>query len=348
MNTEAIDANEAESSTSNEVQQDHDVDAQSSSAEGELTEIANEDEAEVSLLAIVQREAKDTREGSIVDEEPPTSEDQEQVAEQASDTDEAEQQEEGFGLDEFGFSPEEMKALKGKTKDRFNELLQQRDEFRGKAEEAEIIKTFMQENKISSDEMARMMGTLAHFNAGDYQGFLDGIQPLMDHAGTALGVNLPPDIQKRVDDGYVDPDSAAELAANRAASVEQQARLQYERGANQYQTQQAEATHIKSSVDSWEADIRKSDPDYAQKENQIRANARALMAQFGQPVNADQALQLSKDAYEMTNEFIRQANPKPRAINPGPSSGSVPNAHAEPKSMLDAVRQGIRNAQTGA
>lgn len=347
MTIEAIDANEAESSTSTEVQENTDVEvAQSSSAEGEQVEANAEESAERSLQDIVAEVAKDSRETAETDEESPASETQELDAEQAAKTDDADQQDEGFDLDEFGFTESELKALKGKTKDRFNELLAQRKELEGKAEESEVITKFMQENNISSDEMARMMGTLAHFNAGDYKQFLDGIQPLMEHAGVALGATLPPDIQQRVDEGYIDANSAAELAQQRATSSEAQVRLEREQFNNQQQFHQAEVTQIRSSVDDWEADIKKTDPDYAQKEEQIRVNARSLMAQYGAPVNSEQALQLSKDAYAMTNNFIKKAAPTPRAINPGPSSSTVPNAQAAPKSMLDAVRLGIRNANT--
>lgn len=350
MNTEVIDANAAKSSTAEEAQLNPDVEAQSSSAEGEqaAAEQAHDEGAAASLQEIIANVAKDSRDTDVeVDatEESPPSKDQEPAEVIEADTGEGEPQGDEFEIDEVGFTAEELKALKAKTKDRFDELLAQRDEFKRSAEESAVITKFMAENNISSDEMAKMMGTMAFYQAGDYQNFLTNLQPMMERAGTALGSFLPDDIQKRVDDGYIDEASASEMASQRALATDNQERLKREQFNNQQIQQQAVVNDMRLAVDTWESDTKKVDIDYAKKEEQIRTNTRALMAQYGTPINAEQAVQLSKDAYAMVNNFTQQTAPPPREIKPGPSSATVPNAHAEPKSMLDAVKLGIRNAK---
>jgi len=343
MPPELQDDNSEVSSTETEVHDSTDVEAQSSSVEGAESEA--EADAERSLLNIVQEESKATREDSIEDdEEPPTSEAQEK----ADDADVSDEDEHEDDPTHDEFTSEELKALKGKTKKRIDTLLAQRNELQKASDEHGIITGFMKENNISSDDLSNVMGAMAHYKAGDYKGFLDVIQPLMDHAGEAVGAIIPDDLQKRVDDGYIDDDAAAELAQQRATIAFQQEQAQRTDFNRQAADKGVAADGMRGTVNEWEADVRGKDADYAMKEPQIKANARALMAEFGSPINAEQALQLAKDAYAMTNDFVKQARPAPQQIDRRPDSSlSSSNTQAQPKSMLDAVRMGIRNAHSG-
>lgn len=346
---------DANSDSSTEQQDEVDVNAQSSSVDGESEDKANE-EAEVSLHEIIAEKAAESRVKADDDEESPTSEVQE-PADETEDSDEAkadtvDHDADDAEVDASKFTAEELEVLgrlKPKTKTRIEQLLQQREGLQKSAGELQAITGFMEENNISPEEFSALMGAMAQHKAGNYDGFLQGIQPMMDVAGKALGAVIPDDLQERVDEGYIDEAGAQEIAKQRE-------RINYQEGelVRQQQNQTQRATQdtsnaMKIAVDSVEAEIKNTDVDYATKEPQIKANMQALMAQHGVPNTPEQAKQLANDAYRMTNQFIKQISPDRKTATKRKPDNSMAskNTRAEPTTMLEAVQLGIRNANNG-
>lgn len=358
MANEAMDVNVAESSTTDEVEvTDVNDEALSSGAEAE-PDVTAEAEEEETLLSVIQDTVKETRddvgpEDSLPseegDEQPPTAE--------VSEASETEETDELVTNDGDTFSEAEFSALKDKTKRRFEALLKERNVGMQAQSELQQLNDVLHQNHISGEEMGDMMRALAQYKAGDFDGFMQLMNPYIQHSSHATGQALPQDIQERLDDGYIDEAAAKELSQARAVHAHQQQMLEHGQRDQQAAIQaaaqaqvQIQAGDIRDSVNRWEADIRSRDADYDRKAEMIRTNSEVLMARHGRPANAQQALQLAQDAYAMTNETLKTISPDAKPVKPGPTSSHVPSQHAstKPTSMLEAVRLGLRRHNTGA
>jgi hypothetical protein len=64
--------------------------------------------------------------------------------------------------------------------------------------------------------------------------------------------------------------------------------------------------------------------------------------------SVQEALEVSKAAYDEVNRQMRSFQPTPRATHPMPNGASqTPSARAAPKSMMEAALQGLENSRRG-
>jgi len=162
-----------------------------------------------------------------------------------------------------------------------------------------------------------------------------------------VGEQLPPELQQRVDAGYLTAEDAkavsrAQADANLANARAQQ--VQERQQVNEAVQRQQEATNrTLDSVDVWEKATLKSDPDFHLKRKDVAELVELEILKEanrqGKPwfPNPDEAVKLSKAALETVNKRYSRFTPKPTEIRPANGSVSA-RSTAEPKSFLEAVR----------
>jgi hypothetical protein len=245
-------------------------------------------------------------------------------------------------------SPEELAGYKRDTRERIQQLLGERNQFRAEAQVTSTLRDFLVANDIAREDFQLTLDLAAAMRRGDYKSFLEGIGPYVQLATQALGITLPPDLQQDVQGGRVSFDTAAQISRERYARAiaEQRATraTQVLTSQQTYQQQTYLSQSIERSVMDWEAGIRQSDPDYARKEPTVRNFLWAVVQEKGPPQTPEQAVEIARESYRRANETMRSFAPPPRATRASPSSvnrSGAPLTRPEPKSLMEAVVQGL-------
>jgi len=269
---------------------------------------------------------------------------------------EAEQAESATAIADEGVEPvdvrldeseesEDYKDVPFNKHPRFRQVIQERKEFKQQAEDYrekagqfDQVIEFMNQNQLTPDEMAEGIRIMALMK-NDPMAAKEAMKPHLENLGRYTGEVLPEDIESRLSEGYIDQETATELA---------QARMQAEmlkgrEAGLQQQSVEAEQGRIQNAVVSWENQTRSTDPDFAMKETLISDRVRGMVAERGQPRTVDEGLAMAKEAYESVNDHLRKFAVEPKQpVTPaggGKVSGTpIPN----PTSLQEAMEQAVR------
>lgn len=256
--------------------------------------------------------------------------------------------------DEFRLSDSDFKSLPDGAKKRIGhlnarakkaerqltELTSELESARDAKAALDKIRQFVQENQMDQEAVAFGLGVQAKLSTGDYEGFLKDMVPIIEMAQQALGKTFAPDLNEQVENGYMSEEAARELTkarleAKRAREQQQKLQSQHQQMTEE-QTRQQVVQHIVSAVNTREAELRQSDPDYAQKAPVVRQYMEYAMKNGARPQSADAAIQMINDAYKFASSQIAQ-RPAPKATPPRPSTSSVSRGNPAPQSLEDAL-----------
>ncbi len=233
----------------------------------------------------------------------------------------------------------------GKTKEQAAEI----GRLQPLAEQAERINGFVQNSGLDWDEVNSGFELMRLMKTNPIEA-REKLAPIWDALNKVCGVELPPELQQKVDQGYVDEATARELAQSQA-----QARLA--QNANQrtaeriQQTQQAAAhqhatNSVKSAVSTFESSWKKSDPDFAAKYPRVMEKVEltlSRMAASGKRLSSPaDAVKVIEDAKKAVEADLKPFLSKREAIAPLPNGAVAANGNPKPKSMADAVAMGLR------
>jgi hypothetical protein len=170
------------------------------------------------------------------------------------------------------------------------------------------------------------------------------MQGRMEELAVAAGKKLPQDLEEKVEQGYIDRDTASELhqARVQAERQAQSAQSQLERRSQDDQRVQAHA--MANAVSTWEAATKATDPDYDLKADLVKDRVRAHVAANGMPKTADDALKLSKEAYEQVTQTLLRVRGDRQPMRTAVGGKTNGSAAPEPKSLLDVVRRASSGA----
>lgn len=264
-----------------------------------------------------------------------------------ADTDDAEDDKFRIPDDQFKALPDGVRQrlgyLNARAKKAERELTtarQQVEPLKDAHERFTKLQTYVQDNGIEPQNVTLAFDAMARMSKGDYKGFIDAIKPFYDHALQATGGSILPELQQRVDDGYLSEDDARELTKARAQSEALTGRMQsVERQmATERQTREQAASQqrIVAAVNEREAHYKTSDPDYALKSQAVRSAVEMVLGKGAVPQSPEDAVKLIDDAYALVNaNFARPVTPK--ATPPRPAVSSAPRGATKPTSSYEAV-----------
>lgn len=245
----------------------------------------------------------------------------------------------------FGKHPRFQQVL-GRVKDaeaQVKELTAKATEFETDATRYRNIESFLQNNSLTGDEAAGGLEVMALAKTNPVKAW-EQIKPWVTQLATAAGAMLPPDLQKRVQEGALTPQAARELAVANAKSASAEAQNKAAAEQNAREQQQRAQQLIVSTVGAWEQERRLRDPNFEAKQNALQREIAFLQTQEGRPTDAVAVKQQLDKAYAAVNSaFTPPATPKPapkRAIKPvtgGQSAGKAPADAASTMSIIDDV-----------
>lgn len=246
--------------------------------------------------------------------------------------------------------PEAAPAIRKKI----NKLLKQRRELRQEIEtlrpSAEIggeLRQFAEVNDLSGDDVAGTLRMAAMLRAGDYASFYQAIAPFVRTAQEYLGIVLPRDLADRVRAGHMTEIAAKDFARQRFDTQRSQFELQATTEASNRQRVQTTQNDVQRAVSNFELRLSASDPDYKAKAPSVRRAVQALLFERGGTIaSVDEALAITKSAYDEVNRHYRSLQPRPAATRPQPNGATqTTSARAAPKTLMEAALQGLDNAR---
>lgn len=223
------------------------------------------------------------------------------------------------------------------------DVTRERDDLRVPAEQYGKVLEYMDTFGITTDDMVVAYDLIARMKTDPFSA-LERLTPIYEELQRRAGATLPDDLAKRVDEGYLDENSARELAQARV-----RAKLSDDAAARA--TTRVEQTHVGTMVErnrgaaaSWEAQVIAKDPDFERKRPAVQDAAKAILAAEGQPRTPEDAVKVLERAYARVNHFVNGYAPKPSATPRTPSSAassSTSVAPPPPKTLREAAAQGL-------
>jgi len=309
--------------------------------ETEATQVVEESakpgETEDSLLSVVQSVVEKSTEASADDSD--TDSPTEEQGQQA-----AAEQTEGQQADDFSKLPFNKHP-------RFRDLVKEKNTYKAQVAEYEAdakqyreIQRFMQTNNLTPEEVAQSLDLLAKMKSGDpaeaYELMLQRTQAL----AVAAGKQLPPDLEEKVEQGYIDRETAQDLHRQRVDAERRAELAQSQLERRSVQDQRSQVAAMANAVAAWEQATKATDPDFDLKAELVKDRVRAHVASNGMPKSAEEALKLSKDAYDAVTQTLLRVRGDRTPMRPavgGKTNGSVA---PEPKNLLDVIRRASAGA----
>lgn len=241
-----------------------------------------------------------------------------------------------------------LDALKGDVPlnkiERFREVLQENRQLKATSERfAQLDQTMTEIGNdarrmgLTNDELAQLFAW-PRLLAKDPAAAVETLQAFSARWQERVGNTLPSDLKQRVDDGVLDEASAKEIAqlrANKSLSETRSRADQEDRERQEASTRQSE---IVTSVNAYQDELRRSDPDYTPAKHGMVVDAlTALVSAHGRPTNVTEARAMAKQAYDTVNARLASLRPAPRQVQPPVGRRLNRPAEAQPKSMLEAI-----------
>lgn len=219
---------------------------------------------------------------------------------------------------------------------RWQEMIRERDSFKEEATQYRQITSYMSQNQLSTEEVAKGFEIMALMKNDPLRA-----REMLSQYTRALdeyaGVILPQDLSKKVEEGVIDESAAQELARTRNEALANRARYEQLAQAQQVQYQQASQQAIHGAVSGWEETIKQRDVDYAAKQNLVLDRARAYLAQ-GQPRTPQEAVAIVERAYADVNDTLKGFAPRRQPVRTVTSNSSTTNSQPVARTLQEAIR----------
>lgn len=240
---------------------------------------------------------------------------------------------------------------------RFQELIAEKNEYKAKAEEMSSqiealtpdadewnkVSAYMKENGIASEAMAELFEYAALVTTGRVDKALEMARKQVAELEALTGHKLSPDLQRRIDDGVMDEESARQLSTAQSRLELERRMHQREMEAAQQQTKVANTEAVMDAVRQWEKKIRSEDTDYGLKHEAVQDRLKLELSKpGGMPTSAKAGVELVQNIYDQVSAWPVFKNESRLTPNKSVTGGSSPRAPArQPASMLEAVQMAL-------
>ena len=264
-------------------------------------------------------------------------------------------------------SDAEKKALHPKTRKRMEFLLSERQkstDYIGQieplAEQHKLLTDFIQEQKLSTNEVAEMLvvGGLAKTgDPADLETAIVKTKEFLSKLELAAGHALPPELKKQVEEGALTEDAAKQLQRTKAHNTMLQNQVEHTQGEVAQRDEQKAVQSVTQAITNWQQTIATTDPDYQRKapflqqEIQLRVASEGKRGADGKHrvLDANRALQIAQEAKAKVDEMFKKSgftpNKPPQPKRQLKSKVPPGNMATQPKSPLEAARAGLNKAR---
>lgn len=307
-------------------------------------------------LSVVKKAISDDRENSESSDK-----DQDKQPDGSSKSENDGQKSESESEDLGEITDDELKSYKPKTRKRIEGLLDDRQRLTERLQELEpaadqmnSLQNFMQERNLTAQNVSELMvvgGLAMSEDPKDLRAALKRVNEFKQQIESQLGDTLPDDLQKKVQEGDLDAESAKELALSRVEKQRLQRKVeQAETTAEAVNTQAGSQTHaamaevVHATISDWQRQKVSSDPDYPRKAELLQKEIRLRVSEAGGKVlDKNKAIEIAEQAYAEVNRLYKALSPAkaPEAKRMMQSKAVPGNMASRPSSPLEAARAAL-------
>lgn len=227
-------------------------------------------------------------------------------------------------------------------------IMRERDEARTEAAKTkELAKAqdslydYCRQNHITEQQFKEGLNIISLVNTNPEKAY-ELLQPTIQQLEAHLGVRLPEDIQKKVSEGLLDPETGKELARLRAEKAFGKNSAQ----ATEAQRAQANVRAMAEGLNEWDKNKTTADADFEKKRSEVMERYLYLLNEVdarGQKINLtrtpQEAVALAERALADVNTrwTARAPKPAPRKAPISHRNASGSNGKVEIKTTKDAV-----------
>jgi hypothetical protein len=297
----------------------------------QVEETSKPGETEDNLLSVVQSVVEKSNEAQQAESpsESPT-DTQDEIEPEASES----EQDEDFSKLPFNKHPRFRELVREK-----NTYKAQMAEYEADAKQYRDIQSFMQSAGLSAEEVAEGLALMAQMKTGDPAKAYEVLSKKVETLALAAGKKLPAELEERIEQGYVDRETAEQLYRQQQEAQRAAALAQSQLAQRSQQDAQQQVVTIANAVQAWEQATKGTDPDFAIKVDLVKDRVRAHVAEHGMPRTPDEAVKLTKEAYESVTQVLRRAQGPKQPMRPAVGGKVNGSAAPEPRSLLDVIRQ---------
>ena len=221
---------------------------------------------------------------------------------------------------------------------------------RSPAEIGSQMQAFAKANDLSAEDIANLCQIGAYVRSGDYKSFYEAVAPIVRRAQEYLGLALPKEAREAVQQGRMSEVAAREYVRLQMDKQLTEVHLRTQQQTAARQNLQNTQDYVQRTVSALEAQFAASDPDYKAKSDSVTLAAKALLHDRGGTINnVQEALEITKAAYDMVNANIRrQRGPATATARQPNGNGQTRSARPEAKSPYEAALLGLEKARNGA
>lgn len=301
---------------------------------------------------------RDALQGEVIDEDAEPEE--AQVAEEAESSAEVEKpvEEEVTELDGDQQLLKVLEDLKssdvplGKI-ERFREVIEEKNGYKQRAESLtqveEHFRTLQNSARASgmTEQQIAQYFELPMLMQNNPQAAYELIQGFQSDMANRYGMTMPEDIKQKVDDGYLDEETAQRLAKAEAESRMTKQMMEQRQAQAEETAKMATAQAVSSAVNSYEQQLRNTDPDFDAKRGWLMEKLQVRKMASGLPESPEQAIDWVNEAYGEINETFKKMAPPPQPKRTLSSRGVNQPSSAPPASMYEAVLRAVGGSVTG-
>lgn len=249
---------------------------------------------------------------------------------------------------------EERDTLKQQVQ-QFEAIKQEAASYKERSDRFDMVSNFVQQNGLESQEVDAGFTIMAAISqatkfGGDPTAALEMLMPYVNHLQSLSGSVMPPDLQQKIDEGYIDEETAQDIARLRAenARANQRAEVSTQQAKNvQQQTesrkQEAVESQIMTTISEWESNWSKTDPDFSRKQQDVMLMIENYILKNGKPATTEQALWLANSAKESVEKKYKALLPN-RSEMRNVSGG---NPKGSPVQQVNSTQDAVKLALQG-
>lgn len=194
---------------------------------------------------------------------------------------------------------------------------------------------------LTDDELAQLFAW-PRLLAKDPHSAVETLQAFAARWQERVGNTLPTDLKQRVDDGVLDEESAKEIAKLRADKALGETRSRADQQEREQQAAARTQSEIVTSVNAYQDELRRSDPDYTPEKHSMVVDAlHTLVAAHGRPTTVADARAMAKQAYDTVTARLASFRPAPRQVQAPIGRRLNRPAESQPKTMLEAITAAV-------
>jgi hypothetical protein len=206
--------------------------------------------------------------------------------------------------------------------------LEQVKTFEALAKEQENLQHFLKHHKVPQEDFLRAMQLVALVNTNPVAAY-EAVVSLANQLGAHTGSTLPPELQQKVQQGFLTPEDAAQIARAQGQVNMSQAQIQRLEAERREADNASKQQQYQRIWEHWTSQRVRTDPDLGKKIDPLVDRLTVILQRDGPPKSDKEAWDRLDRAYADVNSYLSGLVPKRAPVAPSPRSEGL--ASAKPK-----------------